>query len=351
LSEANSKKEGQNLYVSQTLIGLMAVLAPPASANILTSATATANCQGYNLSVSAKDLTVGKTYTIDYTFTLTCDKVATKVPGSITFTATGETATVTAKGTFPGPSGNCTVTGSATLTSSGSTVTIIINGSTSAPLHCGIPYVCTIPPSGTQISGGPVSWNKFNTVGGSDVVWINAHIGKPSGIPTNEVTTVRFTGVTFVLNGITYPLPDGFLIFDPSAPATPTTSFDSTFMPNGRWVTTLNPSNLFDEIFFDGQAVPVDSNISGGGSATVNYTTKSTDNDLDFSWQWSAAVYTSWPGNNQAEILPYHQSLHAGTPLNPAVQQSLIQGPRGGGGSNYTGSWSGTGNGACPGAN
>ena len=61
--------------------------------------------------------------------------------------------------------------------------------------------------------------------------------------------------------------------------------------------------------------------------------------------------YTFWPGNNQAEILPYHQSLHAGTPLNPAVQQSLIQGPRGGGGSNYTGSWSGTGNGACPGAN
>ena len=333
------------------ILGLMAVLATPASANILTSATATANCQGYNLSVSAKDLKIGKTYTIDYTFTLTCSKVATKVPGSITFTATGETATVTAKGTFPGPSGNCIVTGSATLTSSGSTVAIIINGSTSAPLSCGKPFVCTIPPSGTEIGGAPVSWNKFNTVGASDVVWINAHIGTPSGIPTNEVTTVRFTEVTFVLNEITYPLPDGFLIFDPSAPATPTTSFDSTFMPNGRWVTTLNPSDLFDEIFFDGQAVPVDSNISGGGTATLNYTTKSTDNDLAFNWQWSAAVYTSWPGNNQAEILPYHQSLHAGTPLNPAVQQSLIQGPRGGGGSNYTGSWSGTGNGACPGAN
>src|SRR5712691_4853303 len=30
---------------------------------------------------------------------------------------------------------------------------------------------------------------------------VNAHIGKPSGIPTNEATTVQFTGVTFVLNG------------------------------------------------------------------------------------------------------------------------------------------------------
>ena len=62
-------------------------------------------------------------------------------------------------------------------------------------------------------------------------------------------------------------------------------------------------------------------------------------------------MYTYWPGNNAAQILAYHQSLHAGTPLNTQVQKSLIQGPRGGGGSNYTGSWSGTGNGACPGAN
>ena len=97
--------------------------------------------------------------------------------------------------------------------------------------------------------------------------------------------------------------------------------------------------------------MPVDSNITGGGTANITYTTESTDNDLAFSWQWSAAVYTYWPGNNQANILAYHGGgLHAGTPQNPQVQQSLIQGPRGGGGSNYTGSWSATGNGACPGA-
>ena len=74
-------------------------------------------------------------------------------------------------------------------------------------------------------------------------------------------------------------------------------------------------------------------------------------NDLAFDWQWSAAVYTYWPGNNTANILPYHQSLHAGTPQNIQVEQWLIQGPRGGGGSYYTGSWSATGNGKCPGAN
>jgi hypothetical protein len=216
-------------------------------------------------------------------------------------------------------------------------------------------YQCVIPPSGTAIPGAAVSWNQFNPVGSTDVVWINAHIGTPSGIPTNQVTTVRFTGVTFVLNGVTYNLPDGFLIFDPSAPATPTTTYtpppgepSDLYAPYGSWTTTLNPSNLSDEIFFDGQAVPVNSNISGGGGATFNFTSDSTDTSLDFNWQWSAAVYTYWPNNNAAEILPYHDSLHAGTPQNPAVQQSLIQGPRGGGGSNYTGSWSGTGQGVCP---
>ena len=334
------------------VLGLVAISAVPASANQLQSARATANCQGYKLSVVAVALTVGRTYTVDYNFTITCNGgTPVNVPGSFKFVATAGTMTVATSGTFSGLSGSCVVTGTAHLVAGTNKVrTIIINGGTSATLTC-TAFVCTIPPSGTQISGSPVSWNKFNTVGSTDVVWINAHIGTPSGIPTNETTTVQFTGVTFVLNGQTYPLPDGFLIFDPSAPATPTTSFDATFKPNGRWVTTLNPNDLSDEIFFDGQAILVDSNISGGGSATISYTTKSTDNDLAFNWQWSAAVYTSWPGNNQAEILAYHQSLHAGTPLNPAVQQSLIQGPRGGGGSNYTGSWSGTGNGACPGAN
>jgi hypothetical protein len=182
------------------------------------------------------------------------------------------------------------------------------------------------------------------------VVWINAHIGTPKGVSTTTVTTVEFTGVTFVLNGKTYNLPNGFLIFNPTAPATPTTTFDATFGLHGRWVTTVNPHYLSDELFFDGNALPVDSNISGGGKATFNYTALSSDNDLAFDWQWSAAVYTHWPGNNQAEILPYHHTDHAGTPENAAVKASLIQGPRGGGGSNFTGSWSGTGNGACPGA-
>ena len=429
----------KNLYALSIALGLVAISALPARANFLTGggSTATADCRGYALTVKAEDLTIGTAYTINYSFTLTCGAASpVTIPGSINFTATAATATVTATGTFGGNvSGNCTVTGTAQLAVIPlSTQAIFINGSNDTigvPLYCqilsncaainatqgvpiipvtltatggaGPPYtftatglptglslspggtisgtptvggtfpytvtihdsagntgmlncsvtvtaICTIPPSGTAIGGSPVSWNKFNTVGSTDVAWIHAHIGTPKGVSATTTTTVQFTGVTFVLNGQTYQLPDGFLIFNPSALATPTTTFDSTFAPNGRWVTTLNPNALCDEIFFDGNAIPVDSNISGGGKATFNYTTLSSDNNLAFSWQWSAAVFTYWPGNNQAQILPCHQSDHAGTPENRQVQQSLIQGPRGGGGSNYTGSWSGTGNGACPGA-
>lgn len=113
--------------------------AMPAMANHLTTASATADCSGYTLTVNASNLTVGTHYTIDYTFTLTCNGTTTTVPGSIAFTATGTTATETTTVSWPTSplTTNCTVTGEATLTGFGSTVTIAINGSTSAALTCG----------------------------------------------------------------------------------------------------------------------------------------------------------------------------------------------------------------------
>jgi len=265
------------------LFALVALLAvTPAFANILTSATATANCQGYSLSVHAIDLTIGDTFTIDYSFQVTCGSSSQSISGKITFTASASTATETASGTFPsgtfsGNGGDCDVTGTATLTSSGSTVAININGrgaGAATPLSCPA-FVCTIGPSGTAIAGAPVSWNRFSA-SSSDVVWVNAHIGTPSGVPTNAVTTVEFTGVTLKVNGTSYSLPNGTLRFDPSAPAIPSTTFNSTT----GWTTTVNPHDLSDEIFFDGQALPVNSNLVGGGKATLSFTTHSSDNDL-----------------------------------------------------------------------
>ena len=150
-----------------------AILASPARANVLTGASATADCTGYTLTVNATDLTPGTVYTITYSFTLICTGSSMVIPGSITFTADGTgTATETAKGTWNSGNpltSNCTVTGSATLTSSGSTVPITVNGSSSPTLSCatgggGTPKSFSIGPSsmegdlhispGDWISGG-----------------------------------------------------------------------------------------------------------------------------------------------------------------------------------------------------
>jgi hypothetical protein len=134
-------------------------------------------------------------------------------------------------------------------------------------------------------------------------------------------------------------------------PSTSTTTFNSGL---NQWQTIVNPNNLSDEIFFTGFAIPVDANLAAGGQANFTFNVQTSNTHFGFKWQWSAAVYTFFPVNlNQALIQPYHGtgptgSQHAGTPNNTQIQQSLIQGPRGGGGSNFTGSWSATGSATCP---
>jgi hypothetical protein len=210
------------------------------------------------------------------------------------------------------------------------------------------PLACTIPAASEVIS--PTSWNKFSLpFGKAAVAWVHAQF-KPTSVSTTTSSTVQFTRVSFVLNGISYPMPDGVVNFDPNAPATSSTTFSG--MPgtsSARWTTTINPNFISDENFFVGAAIPVDPAIAGGGKATIQFTTQTDDTGLSFSWQWSAAIYTYWPSDwNQAMIQAYHgNGLHADTPTNTQVQKSLIQGPRGGGGSNFTGSWSATGHGAC----
>jgi hypothetical protein len=268
------------LVVWGIVFGLLVMFATPAMANVLTGATATANCTGYSLTVNARDLTEGKTYTIDYSLTVTCSGGSpVTFKGVTTFKATASTETVTtAGGTFTGLTGSCEVTGSATLTSSGSTVStsigdFTINGGTGpATLSCPTP-ACVIPPSGTEIGGSPVSWNGFTAPGGS-VVWINAHLDA-SDVPTNKITTVDFTGVTLVVNDTSYALPNGQVVFNPAV-STPSTVVN----PDGSWTTTVNPK-FGSDIFFDGQAIPVDSNLENGGhgntGSTLSFSTSSSD--------------------------------------------------------------------------
>jgi hypothetical protein len=71
---------------------------------------------------------------------------------------------------------------------------------------------------------------------------------------------------------------------------------------------------------------------------------------LTVNWQWGAAAYTNFSSKyNDLGVKPvddnkasqYQNSDHAGTPEN--FKAYVVGGARGGGGSNFTGSYSGTG--------
>jgi len=143
----------KRLAVFGVILGLVAIFATVAFANLLTGASAKADCNGYTLTVNAIDLTPGTAYTITYFFD--CGS-SSQASGSINFTATSSTATETVPET-PWPGGplttNCSLTGSAKLTSSGSTVAITINGSSPATLTCtstGTPKSFAIGPSSME---------------------------------------------------------------------------------------------------------------------------------------------------------------------------------------------------------
>jgi len=170
---------------------------------------------------------------------------------------------------------------------------------------------------------------------------------KVSGRGSNPAT-VRFAAsqVTFTANGVNYNLamPGAEIIFSEST-TTATTKFEG-----GKWVTTV-PANYTGNVFLSGTAFPVP---AGGLPVGINPVTwsgyfLSDTPGISAQWKWAAAVYELFSLGNDAlgvkaidgsAMNPYANSDHAGTPEN--FKPYVTGGARGGGGSNYTGGYSGT---------
>src|SRR6516225_9090408 len=119
---------------------------------------------------------------------------------------------------------------------------------------------------------------------------------------------------------------------------------------SNTWTTTV-PISGSDEIFLTGLALLVPSGLPGGGiSPNLCGIFSASVPGIHVQWQWGAAVYTCFPPDlNMLNVKPTHQNAcnvnngdHAGTPENPAYRQCVTGGATGGGGSNFTGSNSGT---------
>jgi hypothetical protein len=102
------------------VLGLFALAANPARANVITGAPATVDCTGFNVCVTVEFLALGSPIEVDYSFTLTPSSgPAIPVTGMIDFTPTMFTETHCANGTWPGSplTAPYTVTGTASLPS------------------------------------------------------------------------------------------------------------------------------------------------------------------------------------------------------------------------------------------
>jgi len=209
------------------------------------------------------------------------------------------------------------------------------------------PGLCSIPGS---IDSGFNGTAVVGVSSGPAYIWFNSNIslkGQPAG------THVTLTNAQVIVNGTPHAVPDAIITFD-NVPCA-TTTFDAA---NNVWRTTV-PTAGSDEIFLAGLAWPT-ANLPGGAKVTFQGTFATDRRGICLSWKWGAAAYKTWtldggqPEYNAANIKPAHSGTcdynngdHAGTPENAMLKKAVTGGARGGGGSNFTGSWSSTGN-LCP---
>lgn len=218
-----------------------------------------------------------------------------------------------------------------------------VSASDSACVKCSPPAP---PPTCKAITEDSKIFNSTLINKGS-YIWFNANF-TASGIPS-QGATITFTDstISFTDNNSQFynlQVPNGKIIFSPSATC-PSTTFDST---GSTWVTTV-PISGSDEIFLTGLSFPVPANFGGEVPGKVVWSGSfGTANCISINWKWGAAVYSNFSTNYAAlGVKPTHSNYsgcaysnsdHAGTP--EAFKSSVVGGATGGGGSNYTGSWS-----------
>jgi SdrD B-like domain len=202
--------------------------------------------------------------------------------------------------------------------------------------------VCPAPPTANK--------SNFNAtpIAAGNVIWFNSNL-KLSGLGSGT-THVFLDGATvqFVSNGVSYnlPVPSAMITISSSATCASTT-FNQAM---NRWETVVPLSQASQDVFLAGVAFTVPAGfVSGINPVTWTAGSFSTDRpSVTATWKWGAAVYTNFTTDYSAVgVKPaegntclYLNADHAGTPEN--FKPFVTGGARGGGGSNFTGSWSGT---------
>lgn len=284
-----------------------------------------------------------------YTFSI----ISGNLPGGLNLnTSTGAiTGTPTASGPFDFES--------MVVDSSGNPATDSVTGS------CSITISPSTPPPACSTGPQALSYNVSEQgSNASEIVWFNSHFKLQGTVPTTTFT-VNATNQSITFGTATLSVPNAVITFSSTATCS-STSFNTS---TNEWETTipLSAATQADEIFSAGLAFVLPANFPQNvNNVTWNVTFTSTASPgLQFQFQYGAANYLS--SDNKGDVFPftaggqpdynammidpvhnattcagYNNGDHSGTPENPQVKALVTGGGSGGGGSNWTGSWSST---------
>jgi hypothetical protein len=227
--------------------------------------------------------------------------------------------------------------------------------------QCQIPieFLVDCPPF-TGCSATSAIASNFNgtPIAAGNYIWFTS-VFQPPTVVADQVIEIAGQTITFTDGKVSYsiPVPNSEITVHPSSSIVPpSVTFDTV---NNRWL-IVTRSGLAGTTFASGVAFLVPAGGLSGGINPVTWTaTFSSNASFSFNWQWAAAVYTSFPatfpsGYNLLNVkpiddnilpFPFNNSDHAGTP--ETYKAFVIGGARGGGGSNYTGSYSATSSVSC----
>jgi len=294
--------------------------------------------------------------------TLSSNLSATAASGTV---FTYSPASTTPGTTFSWSRASVTGISNTGATGSGAISETLVNTTTS-PVN--VTYVYTLTSNGcTNTQSVVVTVNAINsctisnafltsnfngtTIPAGRYIWFNSSFDPgPLANGTDPVTILVTHGViTFMSNNVPYTLnvPNARIRFDANA------TMASTQFINNQWETVV-PRTYSSDVFMSGLSYLVPVNMPG------NYTnvTWTTDISIDkpgisLAWRWAAAAYTSFAGNSGIDVKPingtaqnsYNNSDRAGSPEN--FEAYVVNGAKGTGGTNYTGSFSSAGTVSC----
>jgi len=183
------------------------------------------------------------------------------------------------------------------------------------------------------------NFNSQNPNGGW--LWCNAHIScQPNTKCTVYCHNASITVACNDGNTYTYPVPDCEVDFSPNC------NQASCSYSGSSWKTTV-PTCGDDQIFLSGCGIPWKSEFANCHSVTWNGTFCCDTPGINCNWQWSSACYNYNLSNcSSVNVKPCHNLWcgysngdQCGTP--ESCKNYCWGGGCGGGGSNWTGSWSG----------